>query len=299
MSQAQVSAGTTHALLFLHAQTSLHPGAGTAIGTVDLPVQRERHSGWPTIPGSSIKGVLRDTLRRSNGDPDDVFALFGPDSSQAEKYAGALSFTDARLLAFPVRSLKGVFAWISCPAALRRLQQDAQLAQISNVPATIDSVPADQCLIPENAVTWLPENAVVLEDQDFRVAGKADPWSHWIADNGVSDDASKGHYARRLVILHDDDFTYFVRHATEIVARIGLDYEKKTVRQGALFYQEFIPAEALFYSVAIAAMSRNPSKMYQANEVLSRLRDNLPRVIQIGGDETIGKGLCTLRLITG
>jgi CRISPR-associated protein Cmr4 len=35
-----------------------------------------------------------------------------------------------------------------------------------------------------------------------------------------------------VAVLHDDDFTHFVRHATEVVARVGLDYEKKTVRQG-------------------------------------------------------------------
>ena len=32
-----------NALLYLHAITSLHPGSGTALGVVDLPVQRERY----------------------------------------------------------------------------------------------------------------------------------------------------------------------------------------------------------------------------------------------------------------
>ena len=32
------------ALLFIHALTGLHPGSGTALGVVDLPVQRERHT---------------------------------------------------------------------------------------------------------------------------------------------------------------------------------------------------------------------------------------------------------------
>src|SRR5438309_535349 len=50
-------------LLFLHAQTGLHPGSGTALGTVDLPIQRERHTQWPVIPGSTLKGILRDACR--------------------------------------------------------------------------------------------------------------------------------------------------------------------------------------------------------------------------------------------
>ena len=50
------------AFLFIHAITSVHPGSGTALGHVDLPIQRERHTDWPMIPGSSLKGVLRDAL---------------------------------------------------------------------------------------------------------------------------------------------------------------------------------------------------------------------------------------------
>ena len=38
--------------------------------------------------------------------------------------AGAVAFSDARILAFPVRSLSGVFAWVTCPAVLDRLSRD-------------------------------------------------------------------------------------------------------------------------------------------------------------------------------
>lgn len=55
------------AMLFLHAQTSLHPGSGTALGVVDLPIQRERHTQWPLIPGSALKGILRDKCREKRG----------------------------------------------------------------------------------------------------------------------------------------------------------------------------------------------------------------------------------------
>jgi len=101
------------ALMFIHAQTGLHPGSGTALGAVDLPVQRERHTQWPLIPGSTLKGILRDAYRpkdRNGSAREDWWAAFGPENSEPDKHAGALSLTDARILAFPVRSLKGVFA---------------------------------------------------------------------------------------------------------------------------------------------------------------------------------------------
>ncbi len=228
------------ALLFIHAQTGLHPGSGTALGTVDLPVQRERHTQWPIIPGSTLKGILRDACRRRGGNNPDLFAAFGPETAEADKHAGALSLTDARILAFPVRSLKGVFAWVTCRAVLERLQRDLTLIQA----------------------------------------------------NGPTQERLKKH----LVILHDDDFTHFARHATEIVARVGLDYERKTVKSGALFYEEFLPAETLFYSVVLASPSRREGYERSASQILRYLRDNMPPVLQIGGDETIGKGLCAVRL---
>ena len=58
-------------LLFIHALTGLHPGGGTALGVVDLPVQRERHTHWPTIPGSSLKGVMRAECARLANDRQD------------------------------------------------------------------------------------------------------------------------------------------------------------------------------------------------------------------------------------
>jgi CRISPR-associated protein Cmr4 len=100
-------------------------------------------------------------------------------------------------------------------------------------------------------------------------------------------------------VVHDDDFTHFVRHATEVVARVGLEYEQKTVRQGALFYQEFLPAETLFYAVVLANPSRREGDATGADAILSYLRERLPPVLQIGGDETTGKGFCFARLIDG
>lgn len=114
------------AMLFIHCLTGLHPGSGTALGVVDLPVQRERHTQWPIVPGSSLKGVLRANCASSaDGRLDErVLAAFGPETSRAADHAGAVSISDARLLAFPVRSLKGVFAWTTCQATLSRLRRD-------------------------------------------------------------------------------------------------------------------------------------------------------------------------------
>ncbi len=98
-------------LYTLHALTPLHAGTGQGVGDIDLPVTRERATGLPFVPGSSVRGVLRDAL----GGREDQAAVFGPDPRHASEFAGALSVTDARLLLFPVRSVAGTWAWATSP----------------------------------------------------------------------------------------------------------------------------------------------------------------------------------------
>jgi CRISPR-associated protein Cmr4 len=40
--------------------TPLHIGAGQGLGHVDLPIVREAHTNFPYIPGTSLKGALRN-----------------------------------------------------------------------------------------------------------------------------------------------------------------------------------------------------------------------------------------------
>ena len=47
-------------IMSIFTRTPLHVGCGSSVGAVDQPVVRERHTGYPVIPGSAIKGVLAD-----------------------------------------------------------------------------------------------------------------------------------------------------------------------------------------------------------------------------------------------
>lgn len=321
--------GRVAALLFLHAQTAVHPGSGAALGAVDLPVQRERHTQWPIIPGSSLKGALRNCCRQqvasrqgreADADPD-LAATFGSPAADTNRQAGALSVTDARILAFPVRSLRGVFAWVTCPAALERLGRDLQTvgwdkrtgpaaAQRSPVetvrvgpPTTGDLGPAyglsaDQAACAEDSPLLVEGNKLVLEEFEFTRVADARETADWFAAHAVNDPATQSRVKSHLVVLCDDDFTHFVRHATEVVARVGLDRERKTIKAGAVLYQEFLPAETLFCSLVFAGDSRRDDDARTAPEVLAYLQRNLDTAggLQVGGDETTGKGICLVRL---
>lgn len=306
-------------LLFIHALTGLHPGSGTALGTVDLPVQRERHTGWPVIPGSSLKGVLRDECRRAvaatshggdlakaNSDDPHLTAVFGPARVEESDtaHAGALSVSDARILAFPVRSLVGIFAWATCPAVLVRLRRDLSYVSEGSgaVPASeswTDGIP----VVGQGRVACAADSPLligkqmVLEEFEFVRDDQADATSiaEWVAGQ-LRDELTGARLRKALVVLHDDDFQHFVAHATEVVARVGLDYERKTVRPGALFYEEFLPPETLFYSVLAADDSRRGGNLISDADVLDFLENHVPPFVQIGADETIGRGICAVNL---
>jgi CRISPR-associated protein Cmr4 len=317
---------TRAALLVLQARTALHPGTGTVLGRVDLPIQRERHTGWPTISSSSIKGVLRDACReqlkskyerlvagaegperrsprrRANEEDAELVAVFGPGRpEESGAYAGALAVSDARILAFPVRSLRGVFAWVTCPGVLERLSRDAKWSGLNLPDIPLPAPLARQQALPGSAEVVVGDRereAVVLEEFEFAAAGRCDALARWLSDHVAPDPLTAQRLRGHLVVLHDDDFTYFVQYATEVVARAALDYERKTIREEEVLFEEYLPAETILYSVVLANETRRTDRIMSASEVLGFLKEKLPEVLQIGANETIGKGFCATRLVS-
>src|SRR5690606_37356545 len=105
-------------ILYLYVETPMHVGTGVGLGAVDMPIQREKHTGYPVVQASGVKGALRDTAELQWRDSDEGNALintiFGSDSNSSNiTHAGAMSPSDARILLFPVRALNGVFVWIT------------------------------------------------------------------------------------------------------------------------------------------------------------------------------------------
>lgn len=302
--------GEVGGLLVLHAQTPMHTGTGTGLGVVDLPVQRERHTRWPVIPASSLKGVLRDTCRRAAGSGDlaaadaapELQAVFGPAvGKDARENAGALALTDGRLVLFPVRSLRGVFAWITCPAALARLVRDLEVVRKQPWPGGVPPVEGEDAQVTPGCALAI-DGSLVLEDLELRIAGEGAAnvaaWLSELLPDGEGYGPTRERLRTHLCVVSDDVFTHFAEHATEVVARVGLDYATKTVRKGALFYQEQLPPECVFYALALAGASRRRDVDLAPGAVLGFVKERLPAALQIGGDETIGKGLCGVRLVS-
>lgn len=310
--------------LFLYCETPLHAGSGSELDVVDLPIQRERHTGFPKIESSSLKGAIRERvedvfIHKNEIDQKDkkrehakVYDVFGPDGESGELYAGAIGFTDARLLLFPVKSMKGIFAWVTCGQILKRFIQD--LATCSNVYVPFKDAPtanASQALCSENC-QLLIGNDIVLEEYSFK-AEKNTPvteLSKWLKNNILKDNpwwADK--IETSLIILSDDDFKDFVELSTEVITRTKINNESGTVADGALFTEEYLPSESVLYSLVLAAPvfknerpENKQSGLKTAEQVMDFFAETLSgdhfhNRFQAGANATLGKGHIRTTLI--
>ncbi len=280
-------------LIFLHALTPVHVGTGQAVANVDLPIAREKATGFPIIPASAFKGVLRDhfayngTLSR-----EELIKAFGseppkPGETEREPEGGDWAFTDLRILCLPVRSFYGTFAYVTCPLVLQRLKQVAQAFHAETPYATVPSVEETQVLTATKGALFR-DSKVYLEELDLEAKEDVQAQQiasalaqHLFSKNGDERQA----FVNRFAIVSDQVFDYLSETATEIAARVRLDDDKKTVIGGALWYEECVPAESIFYGFATHVKA-----VENAQASLEKLE--MDACLQIGGDATIGRGIC-------
>ncbi|RLC76062.1 MAG: type III-B CRISPR module RAMP protein Cmr4 [Chloroflexi bacterium] len=280
-------------MLYVYVETPLHAGSGRALGAVDLPIQRERVTGYPIVQASSLKGRLRAEARARN--LANLEIVFGPETDRASDHAGALSTGDAKILLFPVRSLAGVFAWTTSVEVLSRFLRDAAMVGVQ--PGwTFTTKPASgQVWVSGNVLQ--AGNKVVLEEFTFAPQQEAivQTIGQWLAQNALPQ-ATEYQYWRdelpkRLVILPNDDFRDFVTFSTEVVTRIKLNPETKTVEEGALWTEENLPTDTLLYAPLLSTPSRAPKgPQLTGQQVLDEIKNLKLTRIQLGGNETIGRG---------
>src|SRR6516165_837769 len=247
---------TKRHLLTLYTRSPLHLGSGTSVDVVDLPIMRERITGFPFIPSTSLKGVLRQEARdfaASDEGRAKAFTLAVADSLFGAKddvqkdeqgndllHAGCVQIMEAKLLAFPVRSLAGCFAWLTCPAVLHRFQRDT--GRKVSIPAKLD--PEQVIAGPDLLVAGC--NEVILEEYALTPQSGAASDAAVEAAKGLltltKDSLWRGTLSKRLAIVHDENFQHFVTSCTEVVARIVINPATRTNEN--LFNQENVPCEA-------------------------------------------------------
>ncbi|MCF8382799.1 MAG: type III-B CRISPR module RAMP protein Cmr4 [Chlorobium sp.] len=315
--------------LFLVCETPLHAGSGDSLGVVDLPIQRERHTSFPKIEGSSLKGAIRQAFEdlsvpvlvhgdkrymlvmkndsgkklqescllldevwldekgqpRKNKDKTvkltnyqkAISLIFGPEEAAGEGHAGALGFTDARLLLFPVKSMKGVFAWVTCPKVLQQFHRDMSLTEFKDREEIIHSLAVNALTTPLECTENVSgrcslflkndSNKIVLEEYTFEIEHKENPELAYLLKflaeqlfpvprcEGEPDSYAfwRNKLMTDVVVLKNEDFTDFVNLSTEVITRTKISNLTGTVEQGMLFTEEYLPSESVLYSLVLAS----------------------------------------------
>ena len=288
---------TTHAstILGLMAQTSIHAGTGQNTGVIDLPIQREGHNGWPCIFGSAVKGAMRVKAEETN--LTDLTTVFGPDTKNASDHASAIMVSDARIALLPVRSLTSQFKWVTCPAVINRLYEDMLRFEVATI---ADKPPESLSITKGNALSVAGNDDVFLEEYRFSVAEQDLTNTLALLTKLINKEGIDSALKEQLLILCNDDFSYLVQHATPVTPHIVIESENKIATN--LWYEETLPPETLLYTGISASKSRNKESTLNAQQVLELVTNMFPSEkpwFQIGGNETVGMGWCTVKNANG
>lgn len=264
-----------HHLLLYQTVTPLHVGCGQDVGVVDLPVIRERTTGYPFIPGSGTRGALRAAFDLGDKAETDQWRdrLFGPEEIGADdtRYAGSVSIHDAKLLLLPVRSTPEVYVWITAPTPLRRYVRDVEAfgldAEIAGLKPDLErllavTVPDDGFLgradlgIDEGSgpVLYLEEYAYAPVGEAEGLAAAREELARWSGEIAGAL-GLREELPGRVVVVSDAAFDHFCRFATVVQQHNKLT-SAKTVAGGALFSTEAVPPDAVFHGLVGAAESR-------------------------------------------
>lgn len=278
----KATAQVTSVLLVWQAITPVHSGTGqTSASVIDLPIAREIATGFPILPASSIKGVFRDGDGLQKGQENTItegdkrYGFANKGEKNQESQASKLTFTDARLLCLPVRSYAGTFAYVTCPLVLNRLRRDLVALGFSTPYEEVKDIGVNEAYLGNNSVL-IHKDKVLFEDIDLTARESVGQSIATALTKIINIDLSS-----RLAIISDDIFAFFSETATEVTAHTALDPQMKIVKDGALWYEEALPAESLLTSFVLLAENTSFSP---------------PSLLQIGGKGSVGRGLLKIHV---
>ncbi len=269
------------ALLSLYAVSPIHAGSGSSLSAIDLPIQRERHTQWPHIQASAVKGAIRAHYRDYKEDSHAMInQIFGSDTQDGGKdtdmLPASVSFSDAKLFAFPVRSNKSPFVWVTSPMVLKRLHSDLLMM----------GEKADDLLLQSDSKNigfgTIEAGKTLLEDYVIDV--------HEVKSELPKTIQKYFPDVTVLLLVSNDVYTHCVTNYTEVQTQIKICSKTGTAQDGALRYQELLPTDSVLY--VASCFSKALDADINADIVKQEIQNTVHGFLQVGGDETLGRGIC-------
>jgi CRISPR-associated protein Cmr4 len=260
---------------YLYSLAPIHCGGEGDLGNI-LEIAREVHTNFPYVPGSSLRGSLRDEVLQYAGD-EAANRLFGKElNGDGQMGVHQVWFGDARLLWVPMRTMamqsKDVFVWVSCPSLLR-----------------------DHALISRQSFVSFPNHAVgdragsyTVADAQIEVQAMSEPQKtaialagQWSTDLG---DTTKQTWETSRIVIPDSDFQILMEHA------LWTQVRNKIQESGGaeVFWTDVcIPRDTILYYAWGYSLSKiNPITQADREAILTILTG----LIQVGGQANVGRG---------
>lgn len=229
----------------------IHIGTGgTNLGIVDNTIVREAGSNIPIIPGTSISGAARMYAAMFMGDLDAAgskkpkstenpvsytFGYINGSSKEQTSKAGVVSFSDARIVLFPVYSSEGTI-WVTTRAMLNEIGLDVKgLSPVDEEKAYHLGGTDENSKIK---IGWLyidVENLAVEKSKLDGLAGK----SEWQL------------LEQKIYMVSDKLFTQIVNDNLETRTSVAINSETGAAEDQALFTYEAIPRATWLISKVI------------------------------------------------
>ncbi len=248
----------------------IHIGTGGyRLGRVDNTIVREPGTNLPKIPGTSLSGVARaytalqagryryqddagvwrSCAGKGGGQGDDhcgdpgccVCTTYGfSKGEERSSFQGLAQFFDARILLFPVHSIKGP-VWVTSPTALNdfvgALETDSDPRTVQTKFHLSDTDEELQTDVVEDkqplSLGWL---LLTNKKKDSPVTGTLPEFPQEMM--------------KRLVLVSDKLFPRVVNDNLEVRTSVAINPETGAAEEGALYSYEAIPrAAALWFEV--------------------------------------------------
>lgn len=260
---------------YIKAISPVHAGSGQDLGLVDMPIQREGHTGFPKIEGSSLKGAIKHNIyhkvKKEENSLNTLYIVFGADNDKGN-IASRIGFTDAKVLFFPVKATDRLFYYVSCPYILKRWGEEK--GNTIEIPE-----------ITEGEYIGLNKNInnIILEEFIFEKK-----------ESMMIDDIIKEFELKTVldenntIIISDEDFEDMVCMYTEIITRNKIDPKTGVAKDGSLFSEEYLPAETIMYYQVLEGPNFKGSIIDKTP--VDYYKNNIGTFFQVGANKTIGKG---------
>jgi CRISPR-associated protein Cmr4 len=277
-------------MTLVHVLAAIEPGDAAAPSEAESPSQA--WESW-SLPGN----LLVSALRAACAHVDAASVLFGDSGTP-----GALSLTDHTPLLVPIRSCRGVFAWVTSPLVLQRFLRDLDTAGQEAPGYVPDPGVEPVCLVGHDALKTLAVSGkAVLEDLDLEARGDAGvaSWAQWLGRHLYHEGESEYDFWRRtlqerLCVVHDDVFAFLADRAVALAGRVRA---QPAVDGDRIIQPGAIPPEAVLWGSAVARDATVAGTAISPDDVLRMVAELADRPVPVWRDDSQVAGVCKLRVL--